>query len=153
MAAAARLDLLHAPDEAAFLHRLVRVEGRVAGAKADAVAVAAAGEGGDGGVAEERIWPVAAGGRFVALVPLQLGRNVVRFVAWQQRAASDERVAVAWATRTWRRERPPPSQTRFVRLVYAVCADEDGSFQAPEDEPCDVSRCAADAAWLPRRSA
>ena len=52
MAVAARLDLLHAPDEAAFLHRLVRVEGRVAGAEADAVAVAvaAAGEGGDGGV-------------------------------------------------------------------------------------------------------
>ena len=27
---------------------------------------------------------------------------------------------------------------RFVRVVYVKCADSDGSFDAPDDVPCDI---------------
>lgn len=71
--------------------------------------------------AESRVWPVE-GGRFKALVPLQAGANEVRLEA----AGEVTTVPLRYT---------PQRNPRFLRLVYLVAADGDGTFDAPPGEP------------------
>ena len=66
-------------------------------------------------------WPVA-GGRFRALALLAQGRNQLRLRAGTQTLD----VALVYQ---------PPTNPRFIRFIYIVAADGDGSFGGPDGQP------------------
>lgn len=73
---------------------------------------------------QQVIWPVVEGA-FKVLVKLKVGENVIRLVYESQ-------LLVLTLTRYI------PQIPVFVRPVYIICCDDDGSFQAPDGEDCSV---------------
>ena len=74
-------------------------------------------------------WPIVDG-RFKALVRLAPGANEVTLSA-AERSVTVELTYV------------PQTNPRYVRLVYILASDGDGSFQAPEGEPNDQASAVA----------
>jgi len=105
-------------DGEAVDYQLLLVRGSCAGNGGDEVSVST--ESGD------TVWPVV-GGRFKALVMLRPGHNEIIFSA---ASGATERLAIRYRPR-----RTGP----FVRLMYVVAGDSDGSFQAPAGEPSDMA--------------
>ncbi|MBE0536687.1 MAG: hypothetical protein IH624_13555 [Phycisphaerae bacterium] len=71
-------------------------------------------------------WPIVHK-RFKALVMLQRGRNDIQL--------SVDGGPIRWLNVTYQPRRAGP----FVRMVYVIAADSDGSFQAPPGESCDMA--------------
>ena len=74
-------------------------------------------------------WPVV-GGHFRALALLTPGGNEIRLTA----GTTTRTLPVVYA---------PPTNPRFVRFIYIVSSDGDGSFQAPAGEPQDQASALA----------
>jgi hypothetical protein len=74
-------------------------------------------------------WPVV-GGRFRALVQLALGVNDVALTAGPAHTTLSLRYV-------------PPDNPRFVRFLYLVAADGDGSFEGPTETPHDQASALA----------
>jgi hypothetical protein len=94
-------------------HDLVVLQGRIDGASTERLTVDLAGKTSE--------WPVA-GGRFRALALLAQGPNVLRL------RAGDRTLDLSLVY-------TPPSNPRFIRFVYIVAADGDGSFGGPDGQP------------------
>lgn len=70
------------------------------------------------------VWPVI-NGAFKVLVKLKVGENVIQFI-------HEAQVLVVTVIRYL------PELDYFVRPVYIICCDHDGTFQGPDDEDCSV---------------
>jgi hypothetical protein len=108
------------PDES-VPHALVVVDGKVTDAAATSITLNLGGH--------TTTWPIV-GGHFRALTPLALGTNDLLFNA-------------GGANVTLRLRHLPADNPRFIRFLYVVAADGDGSFEGPPGEPHDQASALA----------
>ncbi len=112
------LTIINVQDGEWLRHGLALLVGTTASADAREVKVK------QGGAEATRTWP-AQGGRFKALVPLTLGTNALE-------------LEVDGVRHAFTLGHEPMENPRFVRFLYILSADGDGTFQAPAGEPNDV---------------
>jgi hypothetical protein len=106
-------------------HALVVLDGNLTGAAAAATSV----EVDLAGSSSPSIWPIVAG-HFRAMAQLAPGTNDLTFTAGD-------------ATATLRLSYLPADNPRFIRFLYVVAADGDGSFEGAPGEPHDQASAVA----------